>query len=212
MKFKYSEGDVVGNLEIKGLGGTSKAGVRLYSVLCLLCGSLSDKRLQTIEMAKSCGCMQSKRDRRVVGSGRRSAEGTRVEINNLISIYKSNARKRGVSFDLTYAQFETLVDGECYFCGDIGGNTLRKRSYNDYSYTGIDRVDNSVGYLPYNCISCCSWCNRAKNNGTLVNFVDKCKKITSRIELDENYFNIAEKRIQDALDSKEKNDEPLQKL
>ena len=32
------------------------------------------------------------------------------------------------------------------------------------------------------------------------------------IELDENYFNIAEKRIQDALDNKEKNDEPLQKL
>ena len=32
------------------------------------------------------------------------------------------------------------------------------------------------------------------------------------VELDENYFNIAEKRIQDALNSKEKNDEPLQKL
>ena len=32
------------------------------------------------------------------------------------------------------------------------------------------------------------------------------------VELDENYFNIAEKRIQDALDNKEKNDEPLQKL
>ena len=32
------------------------------------------------------------------------------------------------------------------------------------------------------------------------------------VELDENYFNIAEKRIQDALDSKEKNDGPLQKL
>ena len=180
-KFKYSEGDVVGNLEIKGLGGTSKSGTRLYSVLCLLCGSVTDKRLQTIEMAQSCGCMQSKRSRRVVGSGRRSAEGTRVEINNLISIYKSNARKRDVSFDLTYAQFETLVDGECYFCGDIGGNTLRKRGYNDYSYNGIDRVDNSVGYLPSNCISCCSWCNRAKNNGTLANFVDKCKKIASRI-------------------------------
>ena len=111
MKFKYSEGDVVGNLEIKGLGSTSKAGVRLYSVLCLLCGSVTDKRLQTIEMAKSCGCMQSKRDRRAVGSGRRTAKGTRVEINTLISIYKSNARKRGISFDLTYAQFETLVDG-----------------------------------------------------------------------------------------------------
>lgn len=198
MKFKYSEGDVVGNLEIKRLGGTSKAGVRLYSVLCLLCGSVSDKRLQTIEMAKSCGCMQSKRGRRVVGSGRRTAEGTRVEINTLISIYKSNARKRGVSFDLTYTQFETLVDGECYFCGDIGGNTLRKRGYNDYSYNGIDRVDNSVGYLPSNCISCCSWCNRAKNNGTLANFVDKCKKIASRIEMDEGYFDIGVNRMQES--------------
>ena len=195
MKFKYSEGDVVGNLEIKGLSGTSKSGTRLYSVLCLLCGSVTDKRLQTIEMAQSCGCMQSKRDRKVVGSGRRSAEGTRVEINNLISIYKSNARKRGVSFDLTYTQFETLVDGECYFCGDTGGNTLRKRGYNVYSYTGIDRVDNSVGYLPSNCVSCCSWCNRAKNNGTLSNFVDKCKKITSRIEMDDKYFDIGSKRI-----------------
>ena len=32
------------------------------------------------------------------------------------------------------------------------------------------------------------------------------------IELDENYFNIAEKRIQGALDNKENNDESLQKL
>ena len=120
-----------------------------------------------------------------------------VEINTLISIYKSNARKRDVPFDLTYIQFETLVDSECYFCGDTGGNTLRKRGYNDYSYTGIDRIDNSVGYLPSNCISCCSWCNRAKNNGTLANFVDKCKKITSRIEMDEGYFNIGANRMCD---------------
>ena len=197
MKFKYSEGDVVGNLEIKGLGSTSKSGTRLYSVLCLLCGSVTDKRLQSIERAKSCGCMQSKRDRKVVDSGRRTAEGTRVEINTLMSIYKSNARKRGISFDLSYAQFETLVDSECYFCGDSGGNTLRKRGYDVYSYTGIDRVDNSVGYLPSNCISCCSWCNRAKNNGTLANFVDKCKKITSRVEMYEKYFDIGVNRMKE---------------
>ena len=201
MKFKYSVGDVVGNLEIMGLGGISKSGTRLYSVLCLLCGSVTDKRLQTIEKAKSCGCMKSKRGRRVEGSGRRTSEGTRVEINTIISIYKSNARKRGISFDLTYTQFENLVDSECYFCGDTAGNTLRKRGYNDYSYTGIDRIDNNVGYLPSNCISCCSWCNRAKNNGTLANFVDKCKKITSRIEMNEGYFNIAKERIEKALNN-----------
>lgn len=197
-KFKYSDGDVVGNLEIKGISGTSKSGIRLYSVLCLLCGSVTDKRLQAIEKAKSCGCMQSKRDRKAAGSGRKTATGTRVEINTLISIYKSNARKRGIFFDLTYIQFETLVDSECFFCGDIGGNTLRKRGYSDYNYTGIDRIDNNVGYLPTNCIACCSWCNRAKNNGTLANFVDQCKKITSRIELDQDYFKIAKERIEQA--------------
>ena len=199
MEFKYSSGDVVGNLEIKGLGGVSKSGTRLYSVLCLLCGSVTDKRLQTIERAKSCGCMKSKRGRKVAGSGRRTLDGTRVEINTLISIYKSNAKKRGISFDLTYNQFENLVDSECYFCGDTAGNTLRKRGYNDYSYTGIDRIDNSVGYLPSNCIPCCSWCNRAKNNSTLENFLNKCKKITSRIEMDEKYFNIGVNRIQESI-------------
>ena len=39
----------------------------------------------------------------------------------------------------------------------------------------------------------------AKNNGTLANFVDKCKKIASRIELDDGYFNIAKERIEKAL-------------
>ena len=66
---------------------------------------------------------------------------------------------------------------------------------------GIDRVDNSVGYLPSNCISCCSWCNRAKNNGTLANFVDKCKKIASRIELDDNYFDIGAERMRNHIKS-----------
>ena len=197
MNFKYSRGDVIGNLEIVGLSGTTKSGVRLYSVLCLLCGSVTDKRLQTIDNAKSCGCMQSKRGVKAFGSGRRTAEGTRVEINTLISIYKSNAKKRNIIFDLTYHQFEALVDSRCYFCGDAGGNTLRKKNYDDYNYTGIDRIDNEVGYLPSNCVPCCSWCNRAKNNGTLENFIDKCKKVVSKAELDESYFNIAKERIED---------------
>jgi hypothetical protein len=198
MRFKYSSGDVIGNLEVVGLGGVDHAGVRLYAVKCLLCESVTDKRLQTIQNAKSCGCMQRMRDSKVPGSGKKTPKGTRVEINTLLSIYKSNAKKRGVLFDLPYKSFESLVDGDCVFCGESGSNTLRKKNYKDYDYNGIDRINNNVGYVEGNCVTSCSWCNRAKNNGTLENFVDKCKKIASNIELDEGYFNIAKDRTESA--------------
>ena len=94
MKFKYSSGDIIGNLEVVGLGGVSPAGVRLYTVKCLLCGSITDKRLQTIQNSKSCGCMQRKRAGKAIGSGKKTPKGTRVEVNTLMSIYKSNAKKK----------------------------------------------------------------------------------------------------------------------
>jgi hypothetical protein len=39
-------------------------------------------------------------------------------------------------------------------------------------FNGIDRVDNSKGYILGNCVPCCSWCNRAKADGTLAKFMD----------------------------------------
>lgn len=199
MNFKYSVGDVINNLEILGLDGKSNAGVRLYKVRCLLCGSVKQKRLQAIQRAKSCGCMKNFRDAKVAGSGRRTADGTRLEINTIISIYKSNAKKRDIEFSISYVDFEEIVDSPCYFCGDKGVNILRKRGYSEYRYTGIDRVDNDLGYIKSNCVPCCAWCNRAKNSGTLYNFIDKCKKISKRIEMDEVYLDIARTRITDAL-------------
>ena len=198
MRFKYCSGDVIGNLEVVGLGDVSSAGIRLYTVKCLLCESVTDKRLQTIQNAKSCGCMQRRRYGKVPGSGKRTPKGTRVEINTLLSIYKSNSKKRGVLFDLSYKDFVYLVDGDCFLCGEYGSNTVRKKNYKDYYYNGIDRINNNAGYVEGNCVTSCSWCNRAKNNGTLENFIGKCKKIASNIELDETYFNIAKERIENA--------------
>ena len=198
MNFKYTKGDIINNLKILGLGSKSKSGVRLYKVKCLLCSSITDKRLQTVQKAQSCGCKQRKRGYRVPGSGKRAPKGTRVEINTLISIYKSNAKKRDISYSLSYKEFEALVDDKCFFCGDSGCNTLKKKGYNEYLYNGIDRIENGEGYTFENCVTCCGWCNRAKNNGTVYNFIDKCKKIAEKLEMDEGYFNIAKERINKA--------------
>jgi 5-methylcytosine-specific restriction endonuclease McrA len=36
--------------------------------------------------------------------------------------------------------------------------------------SGIDRIDNTLGYNIENCVSCCKDCNRAKSDKTLNEF------------------------------------------
>jgi hypothetical protein len=37
--------------------------------------------------------------------------------------------------------------------------------------SGIDRVDNSKGYIPGNCVACCGTCNLAKRELTVDEFL-----------------------------------------
>jgi len=46
--------------------------------------------------------------------------------------------------------------------------TKAKRSI--YIYNGIDRVDNSLGYVKENCKSCCFRCNKIKRDMSLEEF------------------------------------------
>ncbi|KKM81786.1 hypothetical protein LCGC14_1326270 [marine sediment metagenome] len=63
--------------------------------------------------------------------------------------YKHSAKRRGLVFPLTIKVFEDIIKEPCHFCGTkLAG--------------GIDRKDNSQGYLIKNCLPCCQYCNRAK--------------------------------------------------
>ena len=67
--------------------------------------------------------------------------------------YKSNAKIHNRIFDLSLEQFRDIVSKFCVYCGkpSIKGEL-----------NGIDRVDNSKGYVAGNCLPCCKWCNRMK--------------------------------------------------
>jgi len=45
---------------------------------------------------------------------------------------------------------------------------------------GIDRWDNSQGYLADNVVPCCKDCNRAKNTRTPREFVEGCRAIAAQ--------------------------------
>lgn len=74
-------------------------------------------------------------------------------------------------FQLTEEQYYNLLGGDCKYCG---------RPCTETHTNGIDRVDNDIGYVLDNCVSCCGSCNIAKGVLSVEDFVSKCVLIASR--------------------------------
>ena len=83
--------------------------------------------------------------------------------------YKTRAQNK--DFQLTKEQYDDLRQGKCSYCG---------RRCSDTHTNGIDRVDNNIGYVYDNCVSCCGSCNIAKGTMSVDDFIKKCCDISSR--------------------------------
>lgn len=85
---------------------------------------------------------------------------------------KLSARNRGLEFSLSENDVKNLSKKNCYYCGCSPYQVIkvRNRFGFDYIYNGIDRVDNSKGYIIKNVVPCCKKCNQAKMNLTIDEF------------------------------------------
>ena len=171
-----------------------KAG--MWEVECINCKSRKELTTSQVKSYSSCGCKQYENKTKPKGSGKKTPNGTNVFVNMLISIYKSNAKKRDIYYGLSYNDFSSIINSPCVYCGDANENILKKSRYKDFAYTGIDRVDNEIGYTKNNTVPCCEFCNKAKLNKSEDYFKQKIMKIAKGIELDDKYFEIAKKRIE----------------
>jgi len=122
---------------------------------------------------KSCGCLRneltSKRSR--LGFGL-------ANTRERISRYKSNAKNRGLEWNLTEEQFTKLTKQNCYYCGAKPKNQSKRKWQNgSYACNGLDRIDNTKGYTIDNVVPCCKDCNAAKGKLTLQEFKDLIKRI-----------------------------------
>jgi hypothetical protein len=138
---------------------------------------------------QSCGCYKKDKMRKSDSS-----------FNKLYSTYKHNAKSRGLHFGLNKMVFEKLVQGNCHYCGVKPSKPL-KNFYGvvDYFYNGIDRVDNKIGYVPENCVSCCETCNRAKRIMGQQEFYSWIDSVYHHIHRNDNLFNPEESNIQVSL-------------
>ena len=90
--------------------------------------------------------------------------------NNPIAVqwacYRTNAKKRNLSFELEREVFENLLLSKCTYCG------LE-------NCFGIDRKDNSKGYTKENSTPCCKICNLAKRELSIEDFLSWVSRISN---------------------------------
>lgn len=87
-------------------------------------------------------------------------------IGQLYVFYRDiSAGKRGHVFDLSVEEFENLVVGKnCTYCKKPPKRKKTTQDKGSITYTGIDRVNNYLGYTVSNCVPCCTQCNKLKSN------------------------------------------------
>lgn len=101
-----------------------------------------------------------------------------MAIQNIFYRYKKCAADRGLVFDLSQDDISNLIKQNCYYCGRPPFAISRYHQHEKgVAYTGIDRFDNTKGYLKENVVSCCKDCNRAKRNHSVKDFFDLVKMI-----------------------------------
>ena len=143
----------------------------LWRVVCD-CGTV--KEMTTMHLSDghvlSCGCLRKELSRERVARYRENGQIYHLEPgigarNHLYTQYRKEAEKRGMEFSISKEEFGEITLKNCYYCGIVPSKVFgRKGMHGSYTYNGIDRKDNSVGYIYENCLPCCWVCNKTKSN------------------------------------------------
>lgn len=123
---------------------------------------------------KSCGCAQNEyynSTRSTIRKDLKQGENA-VTVSKVLNYYTKNALVRGYEFELSRAEFYSLIISDCYYCGAQPSRVskVNGRKNPPLLYNGIDRVDNTIGYNIFNCVPCCTTCNKAKSALTFEKF------------------------------------------
>ena len=100
-----------------------------------------------------------------------------------------NAASRNHSFDLTFEEFDDLIQQNCVYCGaapQTNEQIIKERGNSReplFYYNGIDRIDSSIGYCLSNCVPCCSKCNYMKRAYGREEFLSHIKTIYEFLNL-----------------------------
>lgn len=151
------------------------------------CGKTTTVRKASVTRGAtaSCGCYRIELQRKTTGL---------ISLIENFCHYRSSARRRGYEFLLTQEQFISIVQSDCFYCGEpprpfnryykLDGSLRKGRTSKESAdrawvkINGVDRWDNSLGYTLENSVPCCPECNESKMAKSADSFISRAEKIT----------------------------------
>lgn len=95
------------------------------------------------------------------------------------------AKRRKLAVSITRKQVYKMFSEQCVYCG----TTDSRRTYPNSKWSGrtiayamcngIDRLDNTIGYVNGNVATCCARCNKAKSNLAFCEWVTWIQRLVS---------------------------------
>lgn len=182
-------GDVFEDLKVKKVYSVKdKYGysIRVVDLVCK-CGSIvKKKRLghlygtpkkSGIKSCNKCGFInRGKSNRRYTDSQAKNA---------VYGRYKSSAKQRNIEWDISKEDFFSKISLPCIYCDNKETSffTAPKSSpwSKSFKFTGLDRIDNSLGYTVKNVQPCCKWCNYAKSDRSEIDFENWILRVANKI-------------------------------
>ena len=140
---------------------------------------------------RSCGCLRSEvssatakiTNAKQKGKRRPSVTKPGAAFRMLWYAYRKDAEHRGYSFNLTEERFREITSLPCIYCGALPRKQKVAWSGEIYTYNGIDRMYNDIGYEEGNCSPCCTQCNLFKGARDYDEFVGMISGIFSHVIL-----------------------------
>ncbi len=164
---------------------TSKDGARKYIYWrCLCdCGNFSSPRSSSLVGgdAKSCGCGELENNIKYAVMSRK-APGESI-YNTILKNNITGALKRNLTWELSNEEVKELFSSNCFYCNAVPRKSkANPNCYGDFYYNGIDRVDNTKGYILTNCVACCTDCNKAKLTKTEQEFYEFISRVFNHLK------------------------------
>jgi hypothetical protein len=100
----------------------------------------------------------------------KEAKVRRQSVSSRWTHLKNSAKDRGLLVSISFEEFKELTSSPCWYCGGMSPG---------YNFVGVDRLDVDEGYIPGNCVPCCSTHNYMKRGMSVAQFITECEKVVA---------------------------------
>lgn len=162
----------------EGSGGITANGKSYRTWVCsCVCGKTVENNTNVLNSGrKSCGCINLLPDPRGTKEERQDKKLARA-----VDQVRRRAHERGHEWCLSTGQVLDLFSRSCFYCK--AAPRVYSHSHGGSVRNGIDRLDNSRGYVLDNCVPCCTHCNTMKHAYSYDEFVSRILAIYDGLDL-----------------------------